>query len=265
MIELDRIGFSYGTKKVLSNCSLRIEPDEIAAITGANGSGKSTLALLMAGILQPQEGRVLVSGTEMGSGRGGEALRRRIGIVFENPDNQFITTSVERELAFELENLGVEPGAMRKQVNETIERFSLGSIRNRAPHTLSGGEKQKVALAATLIANPGCLILDEPTIFLDPASRETVREMIGSLKGKMTIILFSQFPSELLLAESIYELRDGRLDGTLGRERIFELSGLNDPTVRFLQELREREIFKAEEIPSVPALCEMLEAYRKNR
>jgi energy-coupling factor transport system ATP-binding protein len=260
MIELTHIGFSYGKKRALNDCSLTIGDGEITAITGENGSGKTTLGLLLAGMLSFQEGHIVVDGKDMGNGSTVEGFRRSIGIVFENPDNQFITTSVERELAFGLENLGVEPDNIRDRVENTIERFSLGAIRERQPHSLSGGEKQSVSIAATLIARPRYLILDEPTIFLDPVSREAVREIICSIKGEVTIIFISQFPSEILLADTIYELRDGCVRGPFDRASMFKLFRTYDPTIQFLQTLRDLGIFKGDTIPEIEALCAMIEA-----
>lgn len=265
MIELVHIRYHYGNKKVLSDCSLTISDNEITTITGKNGSGKSTIALLIAGMLQPQGGRIVVEGKEMNNNRATEELRRHIGIVFENPDNQFITTSVERELAFGLENLGVEPHSIRKRVTDTIERFSLESIRNRPPHTLSGGEKQKVAIAATLIACPRYLILDEPTIFLDPVSRETVKEIIASLRGEHTIVLISQFPSEILLGDRIYQLRDGYMEGPMNRRSVFELLRTHNATMRFLQALKGKGIFEEDTVPTIAELCAALEERRKKQ
>ncbi len=265
MIELVHIRYHYSNKEVLSDCSLTIADNEITTITGKNGSGKSTLALLIAGMLQPQGGRILVEGKEMNSNRVNEELRGHIGIVFENPDNQFITTSVERELAFGLENLGIEPRRIRKQVTDTIERFSLEGIRKRPPHTLSGGEKQKVAIAATIIARPRYLILDEPTIFLDPVSREMVKEIIGSLKGEHTIVLISQFPSEILLGDRIYQLRDGYMEEPMDRRGAFELLQTHNETMRFLHALKGKGIFEEETVPPITALCAVLEERRKKQ
>jgi energy-coupling factor transport system ATP-binding protein len=262
MIALEHIHFSYGSKSVLRDCSLIIGDGEITAITGENGSGKSTLALLMAGILQPSAGSIVVDGEPMEDNQAAAVLQRRIGMVFENPDNQFITTSVERELAFGLENLGVEPECIRERVAETIERFSLEDISKRAPHTLSGGEKQRVAIAATLIARPRFLILDEPTVFLDPLSRDTVRESIYDLKDEVTIIFISQFPSEILLADRIYELKQGCLQGPVSKETVFERYRVCDSSVQFLYELKKRGVFDGNIIPPIDQLCTMLEKRR---
>jgi energy-coupling factor transport system ATP-binding protein len=215
-------------------------------------------------MLQPAAGHIMVEGKDMNGSRDAEKLRRQIGIVFENPDNQFITTSVERELAFGLENLGVEPDRIRERVADTIERFSLQSIRQRAPHTLSGGEKQRVAIAATLIARPRYLILDEPTVFLDPVSRDMVRGIVCALKGEITIIFISQFPSEILLADKIYELQRGHLKGPIGKESMFELYREYDSTIRFLHKLKKRGILDGNGIPPVDELCAKLDVRKES-
>lgn len=261
MIELENVQFNYGTKEVLSKCSLTIPEGEMTAITGNNGSGKTTLSLLIAGILTPCKGMVTVDGTAGGGNN--EGLRGRIGIVFENPDNQFITTSVERELAFGLENLGVEPKRIRERVGDCLERFCLKEIRKRAPHTLSGGEKQKVAIAAAFIAYPRYLILDEPTTFLDPLSREMVRSMICALREKVTIICVSQFPSEILIADRIYELDGGQVKGPVDREQIFSTFSTVDPTIGFLHKLKVRGAFDGNTIPPVEQLCSHIEELKK--
>lgn len=265
MIELERIGFNYGTRTVLNDCSLTVADGAITTITGENGSGKSTIALLMAGMLQPVRGRIMVEGREMNDSREADGLRRSIGIVFENPDNQFITTSVERELAFGLENQGIEPAHIRERVDQAIERFSLSGIRDRAPHTLSGGEKQRVAIAATIIARPRYLILDEPTVFLDPASSRAIGHMVAGLRGETTIVLISQSAPEILLGERIYEIRGGRAEGPVDRASMFSSLQMSDPSIQFLNTLKQQGIFEGEDIPPVEALCAMLEARRKGR
>jgi energy-coupling factor transport system ATP-binding protein len=263
MITCRSVHFSYGNGKVLEDISLTIAEGEITAVTGKNGSGKSTFALLLCGMLQPDGGRLTVDGEEMGATGEGDTLRRRIGIVFENPDNQFVTTSVEREIAFGLENQGIEAEQIRERVAAMIDRFSLNGIRDRAPHTLSGGEKQRVAIAAAIIARPRYLILDEPTVYLDPAARAMVNKEVCNLKGTVTIIYITQFPREILLADTVYELRNGQIEGPIDKATCFSRFRAADDAVRFLHELGSRGIFDGYAIPEVDHLCSMLEEQRK--
>jgi len=260
VIELEDISFGYTSNPILRNISLKIDNNELISLTGPNGSGKTTLALLLAGILEPQGGEVVIDSIRSNEYERFEEKRKDIGIVFENPDNQFITTSVERELAFGLENMGVEREEMKRRVEESIKRFSLEELRFRAPHTLSGGEKQKVAIASILIFNPRYLILDEPTAFLDPCSRRMVLDLIQNLKGTISILLISHFPEEIMLGDTIYFLRDGKLDKQ-EREKVV----LRSQSLDFLHFLNERGISQYLYPPEPEMLCDTIEAFKKKK
>ncbi|TES91011.1 MAG: ATP-binding cassette domain-containing protein [Candidatus Cloacimonadota bacterium] len=263
MLELLNVSFGFGEKEVLKNLSLRIKDGEFVTLTGPNGSGKTTLALLLAGILKPQIGEVIIEGVKNNDSEGFEEKRRSVGIVFENPDNQFITTSVERELAFGLENIGIKREEIRKRVEETLKRFSIGALRFRPPHTLSGGEKQKVAIASILILNPKYLILDEPTIYLDPTSREIVLEVVDNLRGNISIILISQFPNEILMGDKIYFLTDGILEGPFEKESAIRKGVFQIPSLVFLNVLEKRRLYDAPNIPDPEVLCDEIEVRKK--
>ena len=210
MILLKDITFGYNDNPVIKNLSLKIDDNQFITITGPNGSGKTTFGLILAGILKPQSGNILIDNPYQ-ENPDNYVTHHRVGIVFENPDNQFITTSVERELAFGLENLGVKTSEIKQRVNDTLRLFHIERLRNRSPHNLSGGEKQKVAIAAIFILNPSCIVFDEPTVYLDPISRMEVLATIQKLRGNITIILISHIPEELLLGEKIYLLAEGKL------------------------------------------------------
>ncbi len=263
MIELQNVSFGYEEKPLLRDLSIRINDGELVTLTGPNGSGKTTLALLLAGILQPQEGEAMIDGIKSSKPKEFEAKRRDVGIVFENPDNQFITTSVERELAFGLENVGIQREEIRKRVEESLKRFSLEDLRFRSPHTLSGGEKQKVAIASILILAPRYLIFDEPTIYLDPPSRRTVLEIVQSLKGTISIIFISQFPSEIIVGDKIYFLTEGILEGPIRKEEILRKNLFKIPLLSFLHVLHEEGIYEETDIPEPDALCDAIEKHKK--
>lgn len=265
MIELKSIGFSYGEKEVFKKLSLKIVDNDFICITGPNGSGKTTLSLILSGIVTPNSGIMEIDGVDHLELVRFEEKRKRIGIVFENPDNQFITTSVERELAFGLENIGVKREKIVDKVEEFIRKFSLEEIRNRSPHTLSGGEKQKVALAAILTAAPKYLILDEPTSFLDPHARGIFNDIIQELKGKVTIVLISQFIEEILKGDKIFILKDKLLKGPVKKEKIFKERAFQYNTIQFLNVLNKQGVVKSFRIPKTEELCDLIEEYKTKK
>ncbi|HNS72132.1 MAG TPA: ATP-binding cassette domain-containing protein [bacterium] len=218
MIEIDDIHFSYRDENgtplpVLNGVSLRIEPGEAVAVMGANGSGKSTLAKCCNGLFLPGSGRVVVDGLDTADEKSLPAIRRRVGMIFQNPDNQIVSTTVEREIAFGLENLGLPYEEMHARVDEMLRRFDLHPFRLKSPHYLSGGEKQRLALAAVLAMRPRYIILDEPTSLLDPQHRRQIIDLLLGLHREREIawILVTQFPEEALLAERLIILEQGRL------------------------------------------------------
>ena len=190
--------------------SLNIEPGEAVAIIEANG--KSTLVKCCNGSL-PGKGRVTVDGLDTADEQSLTAIRRRLGMIFQNPDNQIVSTTVEREIAFGLENLGVPYEEMHARVDEMLQRFDLMPFRLKSPHYLSGGEKQRLALAAVLAMRPRYIILDEPTSLLDPQHRRHIIDLLLGLhrEGEIAWILVTQFPEEALLAGRLIIIEQGRL------------------------------------------------------
>ncbi len=263
MLELRNVSFSYGKEDVLKNINMKINDGEFISLTGPNGSGKSTLALLLLGILKAQTGEIIIDGVKSSDAEKFEEKRRSIGVVFQNPDNQFITTSVERELAFGLENMGIKREGIIERVEEALERFSLKNLRYRSPHTLSGGEKQKVAIASILILNPRYIILDEPSSFLDPSSREVIQDVIQQLRGDITVVFISQFPEEILMGEKIYFLMKGFLEGPFRDEEVLRKRIFKAPYLCFLDALNDRGIYQKANVPEPESLCDAIEAYKK--
>jgi energy-coupling factor transport system ATP-binding protein len=199
--------------EVLHGIDLEIPTGSKIGLMGANGSGKSTLALCFKGLLTPTAGTLCdAQGEALEPGR----PNPQVGLVFQNPDNQLITTSVERELAFGLENLALPRDEMYRRVEQALERFDLQKLRNRAPHQLSGGERQKVACAAVLITEPQLLILDEATSLLDPGERRHLLELVfeecerRTDKG-MSLFMITQYPEEVEAMDQLVILKSGTL------------------------------------------------------
>lgn len=188
---------------------------------GPNGCGKSTLAKLMAGLYEPTSGRLMVLGNNLTTTEGRSAIRGNVGLVFQSPDDQMVATTVEREIAFGPENLGVDPGEIRLRVIELLERFDLQRYAKRSPHLLSGGEKQRLALASVLAMKPQLLILDEVTSLLDPAGRDDIRQLIAELKGKCTLIFITQFPGEALIGDRLILMQDAHIVRNAPPQEIF--------------------------------------------
>jgi energy-coupling factor transport system ATP-binding protein len=201
MINLFNLTFSFpGQSPVLKDLSISFETGTYTALMGPNGSGKSTLALLLKGLLLPTGGVIKVDGLSALSGEKERfEVMKRVGLVFQNPDNTIVSTTVERELAFGLENLGIPDMEMRMKVNETLSLFELDEYRHTDPSHLSGGEKQRLALASVMIMEPSHLILDEPTSLLDPGSRNYILGLIRNQARKgATVIHITQYAGEAL-------------------------------------------------------------------
>ncbi len=210
---------SESARRALDDISVEIAGGEFVALMGANGSGKTSLARCLNGILLPSSGHVMIDGLNTRNAKDLIEIRRRLGMVFQNPDNQIVAPTVEREIAFGPENLGVPRPEMHRRVNHLLELFHLAPYRRQAPHLLSGGEKQRVALAAVMAMQPRHIIFDEPTSLLDYESRCQVLALMQQLASSpnpfseqpLTIVLITQFPEEALFAERLLVLDNGRL------------------------------------------------------
>ncbi len=215
ILNLQGVSFSYPDtqdKKALDSISLEIVAGEMVALLGPNGSGKSTLARLFNGLLIPTSGHVLVEGQSTQDEEVLWQIRQKVGMVFQNPDNQLVAALVEEELAFGMENLGISPGEMTEKIEQISTQFGIHELLQSPPHRLSGGQKQRVAIASVLAVDPEVLVLDEPTSMLDPGGRQEIMRELTRLKqvGK-TIILVTHDMSEALMADRIVILEDGKI------------------------------------------------------
>ena len=218
IIELQNVTFEYPSGdnrqiKALKNLSLIIEEGEYIALIGPNGSGKSTLARHLNAILLPTDGVVTVDGFVTTQEEHRWEIRRRVGMVFQNPDNQIVATTVEEDVAFGLENLGMETSLMAQRVTEALEMVGLQSLRNHAPHLLSGGQKQRLAIAGIIAMRPRCLVLDEPTAMLDPRGRREVLETIKRMNHQegITVVHITHFMEEALEADRVIVMDRGQI------------------------------------------------------
>ncbi len=204
----------------LDGISFDVEPGEYLGIIGGNGSGKSTLAKHLNALLLPTSGAVRVGGMDTRDRASIWEIRRRVGMVFQNPDNQLVATVVEEDVAFGPENLGLPPDTIRQRVDEALAAVEMTPFRRHAPHLLSGGQKQRIAIAGILAMRPECLVLDEATTMLDPAGRAEVQATVRALRGDtgMTVILVSHAMEDLVEADRIIALDEGRviMDGSPG-------------------------------------------------
>ncbi|MDQ4106121.1 MAG: ATP-binding cassette domain-containing protein [Actinomycetota bacterium] len=199
--------------------SFEIRGGEYVGVVGPNGGGKSTLARLLNGLRAPDSGEIRVAGYDPATEP--FEVRRRVGMLFQNPDNGLVAPFVEDDVAFGLENLGVPREEMRERVAAAIEAVGLTGYERREPHTLSGGEKQRVALAGLLAVEPEVLVLDEPTSMLDAAGRREVLARTQSLQGSKTILHVTHHLEELIGAERVLVLNDGKLVADVEPTRLF--------------------------------------------
>ena len=214
IIELKDVWYSYDKKNsVIKGVSLSVEKGEYIAVIGHNGSGKSTLAKLLNGLYKPDKGEILAFGYSSADKKAVFEIRKRVGVVFQNPDNQLVASIVEDDVAFGPENLGVP----RKEIGERID-FALSSVgmekfKNSSPERLSGGQKQRIAIAGVLALKPEVLILDESTAMLDPKGREEVLSVVRKLNKEqgVTVIAVTHYMEETVFADRIVVLSDGKI------------------------------------------------------
>ena len=255
MIEVRDLTFAYPAQEeeqqqgtvALRNVDLKIEKGSFVAVLGHNGSGKSTLAKHMNAVLLPSGGRVFVAGMDTLDEQQIIAIRRAVGMVFQNPDNQIVANVVEEDVAFGPENLGVPSADIRRRVDEALAAVGMDAFTRHAPHLLSGGQKQRIAIAGIIAMAPQCIVLDEATAMLDPAGRREVLATIETLHREMgiTVVLITHHMDEAILADRVVVMNEGRvaMDGTptevFTRVEELEEMGLTVPdTVQLLYRLR---------------------------
>ena len=220
LIKVENISFEYETDEsvfeVLEDFSVCFKEGEFTSVLGHNGSGKSTLAKLLNGLLVPKSGTVTVDGLITSDQKNDISIKRKVGMVFQNPDNQLVATVVDEDVAFGLENLGIPHDEMVKRVDEALKSVGMSDFKKAAPHNLSGGQKQRVAIAGVIAMEPKCVVFDEPTAMLDPRGRKEVMDVILSLLNKnITVILITHYMNEAALADRAIVMDRGKivLDG----------------------------------------------------
>lgn len=223
IIKFDNVSFAYeledeGIVNAVNDFSLEVPEGQFLAVLGHNGCGKSTVAKLINGILVPNKGKVTVEGMDTSDEEKTVDIRKTVGMVFQNPDNQIVATIVEDDVAFGPENLGVEPSEIRKAVDSALKAVGMYEFRKREPHRLSGGQKQRVAIAGVIAMNTKCIVMDEPTAMLDPQGRKEVMDTVMKLNRKfgITVILITHYMDEAVKADRVIVMDGGRIamDGT---------------------------------------------------
>lgn len=254
MIKTQDLAFTYpGTEDQVNTRALRgvdvtIERGSFVVILGHNGSGKSTLAKTFNAVLLPSGGKVYVEGMDTMDESLLLEIRRRVGMVFQNPDNQIVANVVEEDVAFAPENLGVPSQEIRRRVDEALRQVGLYEYREHAPHLLSGGQKQRVAIAGVIAMRPKCIVLDEPTAMLDPRGREEVMEIVSDLNRRLgiTVVLITHHMDEAARAQRVVVLDRGEIaaDGppkkVFSQVELLHRLGLSAPeTVELCWQLRK--------------------------
>lgn len=233
----------------VKNLSLEIERGSFTVILGHNGSGKSTLAKMLNGLNKPTDGDILVNGMNTKDEKTEIEVKRTVGMVFQNPDNQIIASIVEEDVAFGPENLGLPPQEIRARVDEALRDVDMAEYKKSTPHHLSGGQKQRIAIAGIIAMQPACLVLDEPTAMLDPKGRAEIIETLHRLNREkgMTIVLITHYMEEAENADRVLVMNDG------------ELIADDTPRVIFSDVARLKQVGL-----DVPQTSELLDSLKKN-
>ncbi len=221
-IKIDNLSFQYDATEenpaqdnrfVLQNLSLTIDKGDFVAIVGHNGSGKSTVAKHLNAMLIPKFGKVYIDGMDTADEKLTYDIRRRVGLVLQNPDNQLVAGIVEEDVAFGPENLGIAPDEIRERVDYALKAVDMYDYRLKAPHKLSGGQKQRVAIAGVIAMKPDCIVLDEPTAMLDPKGRTEVLDTIHKLNREngITVVMITHYMEEAVTADKVFVMDDGKL------------------------------------------------------
>lgn len=272
-IEFKDVTFAYqnpddsGAVSVIRKLNVSIKKGDFVAVLGHNGCGKSTFAKLCNAIEIPQSGKVTVDGIDTADEDRLYDIRQKVGMVFQNPDNQIVATIVEDDVAFGPENLGIEPKEIRRRVDEALKRVSMYDFRFCEPHKLSGGQKQRVAIAGIIAMQPECIILDEPTAMLDPKGRQEVMDTVKMLNREygITVVFITHYMDEAVKANRVIVMDEGNilLDGTpkqvFGHHDTLRRVGLDIPEASELaSELRKSGVKIKKDILDIDELCQEL-------
>ncbi len=246
MLELNNVSYRYegAAQNALSGVTMTIGAGEMLAIVGHNGSGKSTLAKHLNGLLLPTGGNVTIDGMDTKNEDALLAIRQRVGMVFQNPDNQLVTTIVEEDVGFGPENLGVPPKEIRGRVDAALESVGMTAYADKASHALSGGQKQRIAIAGMLAMQPEVLVLDEATAMLDPEGRREVLEIVKRLHREtgLTVVMITQFMEETRSCDRVVVMGGGKLQFSGTPREVFRRSaelralGLDVPETVWLRD-----------------------------
>ena len=232
LIEFKNVDFSYvidddeenkTVVDVLKDFNLTVEKGSFVAVLGHNGSGKSTVAKLINGINIAQKGEIFVDGQKVVDDDTIFDIRRKVGMVFQNPDNQIVSSIVEEDVAFGVENLGIEPAEIRTRVDNALKTVGMYKYKDKAPNKLSGGQKQRVAVAGIIAMKPMCIVLDEPTAMLDPSGRREVLSTIKKLNKEegITIVLITHYMDEAVQADRVVVIDNGEVKMDDKPENVF--------------------------------------------
>lgn len=273
LIKATKLEFSYPNNdkpmKAVDGISMVVEDGEFIAVLGRNGSGKSTLARMMNALILPDSGNIVVLGMDSSIEDNIWDIRKNVGMIFQNPDNQIVGTTVIEDVAFGPENLGVEPLEIRKRAVKALNDIGILNLQDRAPHMLSGGQKQKVAIAGVLAMKPRCIILDESTSMLDPVGRREVLSTIQKLnrEEKISIVHITHHMNEACLADRVIIVDEGKIVANGTPADVFsdvdgvKSLGLDVPQVTQLMfELKKLGIVKDYRIISIKEAAERLGA-----
>lgn len=217
IIEVKNVTFEYSNsevkKTVIKDFSISFERGSFTVVLGKNGSGKSTLAKLLNGLYKPDEGDVFVDGVNTKDDDREIEIKQKVGMVFQNPDNQLVASIVEEDVAFGPENLGLEPDIIRERVDDALKSVGMYEFAKSTPHRLSGGQKQRIAIAGIIAMKPECIVLDEPTAMLDPKGRAEIISTVERLnkEDNITVILITHFMEEAQNADRVVVMNDGKI------------------------------------------------------
>lgn len=217
-ISVQNVTFKYSEQRekerlVLDDISFEVRQGEFVALLGHNGSGKSTIAKHLNAMVIPISGKVYIDGMDTSDENVTYDIRRKVGLVLQNPDNQLVASIVEEDVAFGPENLGIPPEEIRQRVDEALKAVDMYEYRLNAPHKLSGGQKQRVAIAGIIAMRPDCIVLDEPTAMLDPKGRQEVLDTILKLNREhgITVVMITHYMEEAVLADKVYVVDNGKM------------------------------------------------------